>query len=123
MTCPICKDHTADMVADHCHITGVARDFICRPCNAGLGMFKDNPANLRAAAAYLQRHKRAPRVLDYSTEEMATVTQRSMQRRARAELLDSQNRVRVRMPPNTSSREAAYKALGTRRRLGPGDAQ
>lgn len=52
--CAICgapADHL-----DHDHSTGPLRDFLCRPCNVGLGHFGDDPARLRAAAAYLDRH-------------------------------------------------------------------
>lgn len=56
-TCPICKRDTADLVADHCHETGVSREAICRKCNAGLGMFMDDAAALRRAATYITKHK------------------------------------------------------------------
>lgn len=40
---------------DHSHRTGKVRGILCPRCNTGLGMFKDNPAALRAAADYLER--------------------------------------------------------------------
>jgi hypothetical protein len=57
--CPICARITAvkDFVSDHCHETGISREYICRTCNAGLGMFQDSPFALRRAAKYLERHR------------------------------------------------------------------
>jgi hypothetical protein len=70
-TCPICGGGLADKVADHDHATGVARDWLCRLCNAGLGMFRDNPDALRAAADYIERHRDEPRdVLVFLREEI-----------------------------------------------------
>jgi hypothetical protein len=33
------------------------RDLLCGNCNRGLGLFKENPSLLTAAAWYLERHK------------------------------------------------------------------
>jgi hypothetical protein len=38
------------MHVDHCHITGKVRALVCRPCNTGMGMFKDDDVLLQAAA-------------------------------------------------------------------------
>lgn len=42
---------------DHDHVAGQNRDLICLNCNRGLGYFKDNPALMRAAAEYIERHR------------------------------------------------------------------
>lgn len=44
---------------DHCHTTGKVRDFLCSPCNLGLGLFDDSRENLKAAINYLEKHGRA----------------------------------------------------------------
>lgn len=53
--CHLCGSVTAGSLhVDHDHSTGVIRGFLCRPCNTGIGMLKDNPALLRLAAEYLE---------------------------------------------------------------------
>lgn len=42
---------------DHDHTSGAVRDLLCTRCNQGLGFFRDNPALLRAAADYIERHR------------------------------------------------------------------
>lgn len=53
--CAICSKSisvkTADI--DHCHDTGSVRGLLCRSCNMGLGLFRDNPELLRKAIDYL----------------------------------------------------------------------
>ncbi len=53
--CPICKEGltAASVAIDHCHATGKVRGLLCRRCNRGLGIFRDDPEALRRAAAYL----------------------------------------------------------------------
>lgn len=43
--------------ADHDHATGQHRDLLCSNCNKGLGCFGDDPALLRVAADYIERHR------------------------------------------------------------------
>lgn len=52
--CAICGEPSE--VIDHCHASGDVRAALCHHCNTGLGSFKDDPARLRAAALYLERH-------------------------------------------------------------------
>lgn len=43
---------------DHCHLSGVIRGLLCSSCNLGLGKFKDDPAHLSKAAAYVLKYKK-----------------------------------------------------------------
>lgn len=58
--CAICKTDVPKgkgrFSVDHDHVTGKVRALLCNTCNAGLGQFKDDPALVLEAAAYLQRH-------------------------------------------------------------------
>ena len=53
--CLICFELNEILHVDHCHITNVIRGLLCRTCNIGLGVFKDNPRLLISASAYLMR--------------------------------------------------------------------
>lgn len=55
--CAICSGEMRPAHSDHCHDTGQTRALLCGPCNKGLGMFADDPARLRAAASYIERHR------------------------------------------------------------------
>lgn len=63
--CAICKqvgfkmleNHRTSLSLDHCHATGKIRGLLCHSCNQGLGLFKDDPQNLEAAAVYLREDK------------------------------------------------------------------
>jgi len=54
--CAICRAAPAVHV-DHDHATDAVRQLLCFNCNGGLGQFKDDPAVLRAAAEYVERHR------------------------------------------------------------------
>lgn len=58
--CAICREPIQDIRGysphvDHDHSTGKIRGILCHQCNNGLGLFKDDPKCLRAAAEYLER--------------------------------------------------------------------
>jgi len=42
-------------VHDHAHLTGEFRGWLCGLCNVAIGMFRDDPELLSAAAEYLRR--------------------------------------------------------------------
>jgi Recombination endonuclease VII len=54
--CAICERPLSAKEAhvDHDHVTGAVRAVLCFNCNGGLGQFRDDPAALRRAAAYLE---------------------------------------------------------------------
>ena len=61
--CPICDKAsipgvTANLVKDHDHSTGRAREWICDSCNTGLGRFKDDIKLLERAIKYLIKHSK-----------------------------------------------------------------
>ncbi len=44
------------LAVDHCHESGNIRALLCSACNRALGGFRDDPAILRSAIAYLEKH-------------------------------------------------------------------
>jgi hypothetical protein len=52
--CGLCGDKPEKLVTDHCHENGHVRRLLCRDCNTGLGMFRDDPERLKRAIAYLE---------------------------------------------------------------------
>ncbi|MET8826033.1 endonuclease domain-containing protein [Streptomyces sp. NPDC004610] len=53
--CAICGAD-GELHLDHNEATGALREFLCGRCNRGLGLFLHDPAALRAAANYLEKH-------------------------------------------------------------------
>ena len=51
--CFICENPMRSPQVDHCHTIGNIRGLLCRRCNTGLGMFKDNPDIMGAAIRYV----------------------------------------------------------------------
>lgn len=54
--CGICADAAPEHL-DHDHRTGAIRQLLCQRCNQGLGLLRDDPDVLRAAAGYVERHR------------------------------------------------------------------
>jgi hypothetical protein len=50
----ICGRETEELQRDHCHLTDKNRGWLCKQCNLGLGMFKDDIEILKRAIVYLQ---------------------------------------------------------------------
>lgn len=58
--CKICGKELPDgeyLHVDHCKDTGEIRGLLCRECNIGLGLFKDNPDTLESAIEYLEENE------------------------------------------------------------------
>jgi hypothetical protein len=54
--CAICGDPEPQHL-DHDHVTGTIRRLLCQRCNQGLGLFRDDPYLLQAAALYVMGHR------------------------------------------------------------------
>ena len=59
--CAICGRHQEElerrMAVDHNHDTGKNRELLCNNCNLGIGHLRDEPALIRKAAEYLEKHQ------------------------------------------------------------------
>jgi hypothetical protein len=53
--CAICGDPAQHL--DHDHASGATRQMLCQRCNHGLGLFRDDPDLLHAAALYVDGHR------------------------------------------------------------------
>ncbi|MFD9637263.1 endonuclease VII domain-containing protein [Streptomyces violascens] len=55
--CAICQGPSGSastrLHVDHCHVTGRVRGLLCRPCNKGIGAFRDRSGAIRSAISYL----------------------------------------------------------------------
>ena len=57
--CYICAkvDERQRLSVDHCHGTGSVRKLLCQPCNASLGLVKENTDVLKAMIKYIEEHQ------------------------------------------------------------------
>jgi hypothetical protein len=78
--CAICGDENPEHL-DHDHSTGRTRDLLCQRCNQGLGLLRDDPGILRAAADYVEEHRRRQRRPQPLRTRPAQVTARPISRR------------------------------------------
>lgn len=53
--CIICGSYHKRLCVDHNHKTGFIRGLLCRRCNSGLGLFRDNPIFIEKALSYLKK--------------------------------------------------------------------
>ncbi len=56
--CAICRTHEGRLCMDHDHANGKVRAALCKDCNVGLGSLGDDPERLRAAADYIEEHRK-----------------------------------------------------------------
>jgi Recombination endonuclease VII len=54
--CSACGDTMKRACLDHCHVTGVPRDFLCDACNKAEGLLK-TPLRALALVEYMVRHQ------------------------------------------------------------------
>lgn len=54
--CEICGSKEK-LHIDHCHTAGHIRGVLCTNCNTGLGQFSEDISRMKAAIAYVEKHR------------------------------------------------------------------
>lgn len=80
-SCEVCGGKTR-IAADHDHVTGKFRGWLCMQCNTALGSLKDDPSRLRALISYLERHADPGAPSDLQVMGQVTASVRSSRLRA-----------------------------------------
>lgn len=58
-SCAICRSASRlNLGVDHDHVTGQVRALLCHSCNVGIGHLGEDPVRLRAAATYIESHRK-----------------------------------------------------------------
>lgn len=60
--CAICEqpettERNRLLAIDHDHVSGHVRALLCSQCNRAIGLLRDDPKTIRAAADYVERHR------------------------------------------------------------------
>jgi hypothetical protein len=59
--CAICSEPmvggSGGACVDHCHTSGAVRSLLCTPCNTAIGLLKEDPDRIKAAAEYVAKHQ------------------------------------------------------------------
>jgi hypothetical protein len=55
--CAICHSEPSALVVDHDHATGAVRGLLCRNCNLGIGLLRDDLDLVYSAVQYLTIHR------------------------------------------------------------------
>ena len=57
MICGITEEELGrSLDVDHCHSSGKVRGLLCRNCNSGIGMLKDDVEIIKSAMKYLEKY-------------------------------------------------------------------
>ncbi|MGY1784501.1 endonuclease domain-containing protein [Geodermatophilus sp. SYSU D00698] len=73
--CALCGDPRPGHI-DHDHATNLTRALLCERCNLALGLFRDDPSLMRAAADYVELHRVRARKATGSHEEAGRMLRR-----------------------------------------------
>jgi Recombination endonuclease VII len=58
-----------ELAVDHNHRSRKVRGLLCHQCNAGIGLFNDDPERLRMAAYYIEFHDAADEIIEEASKK------------------------------------------------------